>query len=282
MSDAPNADQRAFWSEDAGQKWVAQQRAMDTLLAPVLDGVFERTKLSRRDKVLDIGCGAGTSTIRAAELVGPEGRATGLDISDRLLQLARSRAENGSVLTYLHADAATYDFEPEHYDHMISRFGVMFFDDTVGAFSNMIRALKPDAHICFATWGAIEENPYFKLAAKAAREVLGFMPKSDPDTPGPFAMREPERIIPTLEKAGLKVVNADRQKVFLTPENGLAGLVDICMQIGPAESAIRHFEADEMQQIEVRDNLAKNLEPFEVEIGTVHVHAEIIFYTARA
>ncbi|MEM6408584.1 MAG: class I SAM-dependent methyltransferase [Pseudomonadota bacterium] len=282
MSDAPNADQRAFWTDEAGHKWVAQQEAMDALLAPVLEALLKRAGLSRGDRVLDIGCGAGTSTLRAAEQVGPDGHVTGLDISDTLLALAHKRARGAKALDFIHADAATHDFKPQSIDKLISRFGVMFFDDTVAAFSHIRHALKPGAQITLASWGAIEENPYFKLAAKAAREVLGPMEKTDPDAPGPFAMRDPDRVIPQLRAAGFKNVQADRKDLALTPSGGLDGFARIAMKIGPAEASIRHFVADQNQINAVRDSLTTSFKRFEDETGKVEIPAEIIFYTAKA
>ncbi|MEM7470212.1 MAG: class I SAM-dependent methyltransferase [Pseudomonadota bacterium] len=282
MSELPNADQRAFWSEEAGHKWVAQQSVMDALLAPVLEGLLDRAQLSSGDHVLDIGCGAGTSTMRAATLVRPAGSVTGVDISDTLLALADQRAEGKYGLTYLHADAATYDFEARSFDHVVSRFGVMFFDDPTLAFSNIFSALSSGAHVNLATWGAIDENPYFKLAAKAARSVLGPMPKSDPDAPGPFSMRDPERVIPTLRDSGMKEVQADRQHLLLTPSGTLEDFADICTVIGPAEAAMRHFEATEEQRTQVHESLVETFAPFVSDTGAVEIPAEIIFYSARA
>lgn len=282
MTDTPNADQREFWSDQAGHKWVAQQEVMDALLQPVLDGVLARAPLSNGDKVLDIGCGAGTSTMRAAQHIGATGRAVGADISDTLLALAKSRAAGLDNVSYIHGDAATHAFEGAAFDHLISRFGVMFFDDTTSAFSNIHRSLRSGAHVIMATWGAIDANPYFKLAALAARNVLGPMEKSDPDAPGPFAMREPDRIIPMLRDAGLKEVQADRQELLLTPPGDINAFADICAVIGPAEAAMRHFEASADKRDAVRQSLIDTFRPFETQDGAVRIPAEIIFYTARA
>jgi SAM-dependent methyltransferase len=281
QADAPNADQRAFWSDDAGHKWVTQQQVMDTLLAPVLDRLLAHADLRAGDHVLDIGCGAGTSTMRAASLVGPKGHVTGADISDTLLSHARSRAGVADPITYLHADAATHAFAPNGFDHLISRFGVMFFDDATAAFQNLVKGLRKESYVTMATWGAIEANPYFKLAAKAARAVLGPMPKSDPDAPGPFAMRDPERIIPMLTDAGLSQVVAHRERLALTPPGTLQDFAGICAVIGPAEAAMRHFAADAGQQEAVHASLIETFRPFAQPDGTLRIPAEILFYTAR-
>ena len=80
-----NQEQQDFWSSQAGEKWVQHQRDMDALLAPVLQLVLDHADLKAGETVMDIGCGAGTSTAKAAKLVGENGHCTGVDIADTLL-----------------------------------------------------------------------------------------------------------------------------------------------------------------------------------------------------
>lgn len=272
----PNADQEEFWSQSAGPKWVALQREMDHLLEPVLSGMLARADLQKGQRVLDIGCGAGTSSLRAHDLTQ---NVVGADISQPLLELARRRAEDRQNLEFVDADAETHPFPPAHFDHLVSRFGTMFFANSQAAFTNMANAMKSDASVTLACWGQIEANPYFKRAAKAARDVLGPMPRSDPDAPGPFAFRDPSRVLPILAHAGLKHERVEIKTLFLIPAGGLEGLARLCMSIGPIESAIRHFEAGEDDQQKIRQNLMSEFSRFE-EDGEIRIPAEINFYSA--
>lgn len=276
-----NRDQQEFWTDIAGPKWAAHQTAMDTLMQSVLDGVIIRAALTPGAQVLDIGCGTGASVIAAAERVTISGHVTGADISSRLLEVARTRTKDHSNITLIEADAATHPFEEARFDQLISRFGVMFFNEPVVAFQNMRKALKSHAKLDFAAWGEIRENPFFTFAAQAARDVLGPMPKSDPDAPGPFAFRDPDRVRGILSDAGFAHVHIDVADIHLTPAGPLSRFAEHMCDIGPAEAALKHFEAGPQQRADVEARLAEIFAPFETD-GDLRVPARINFVSAKA
>ena len=276
-----NRDQKAFWTDHVGPVWVARQAQMDHLLGPVLDGVLDRAVLSPGDAVLDIGCGAGTSSRRAAQLVGKEGQVLGADISDTLLGVAWAEAKDTPQLDYALADAASHSFDAALFDHLISRFGVMFFEDSAAAFRNMRKALKPCAKVTFATWGQIPENPYFTYAAQAASAVLGPVPKADPDAPGPFAFRDTEMVLGLLTDTGFEDPAVEVVSLTLPAPGGLQELADLCCAIGAAQSALTHHEATPEQTEALQMALVEVFAPFASDEG-VHIPAEINFFTARA
>lgn len=275
-----NADQRDFWTDKAGPVWTAQMAAMDAALAPVLDGVFARAALQSDEAVLDIGCGAGTSSLVAAAAVGPRGRVLGADISQTLLSMARIQAENLPHLEFELADAQIYAFTPGSYDVMISRFGTMFFADTEAAFANMARALQPGGRMCFATWGPIPENPFFTQPAAVAKRVIGTVPKSDPDGPGPFALRDTAKVEQILERIGMQDLQTDVVTLDLTPRGGPRAVAEVMCEIGPAQVALEYFEADEAQRETLTLSLMEALAAFETPQG-IRIPACINFFTAR-
>jgi SAM-dependent methyltransferase len=273
----PNAEQEEFWDRQAGPKWVRRAAEMDALLAPVLRLLLDEARLRDGESVLDVGCGNGTSTFEAAGLVGKAGHATGADISGSLLKLARDRAARAGIrnVDFLLADAETQDFPKRSFDVMISRFGVMFFDDSVAAFRNIARALRPGGRIVFAAWGQIGANPYFTLPAAVSRAHFGGAPpKGDPDGPGPFAFREPERILDILRGAGLAEVRVDVRQVELTPTGGPEDMAQLCEEIGPVAGAFEHFNATDADRRAVRDGIASALRDYE-RAGALRVPAEI-------
>lgn len=274
-------DQREFWTDQAGPAWVTQQAQMDRLLSPVLDEVLARAGIKTGEAVLDIGCGAGTSSARAAEIVGPDGYVLGADISETLLNVARTQASDVQHLEFALADAATHAFDLARFDHLISRFGVMFFDDSEGAFRNMVAALKPGAKLSFATWGQVPENPYFTFAAKAARTVLGPIPKTDPDAPGPFAFRAPEMVLNLLTNTGFAEAEVEVVSLTLPALGGLEEFVDLCCSIGPAQSALVFHKATPEQAEALKAELKAVYAQFMSEDG-VNIPAQINFFTARA
>jgi ubiquinone/menaquinone biosynthesis C-methylase UbiE len=120
--DAANADQSAYWNGEAGRRWVAMQKSQDRLFTEITADLFEAAAPQRGETVIDIGCGSGETTLRAAEITG---RALGVDVSEPLLARAAERGR-GLPVRFAMADATAYDFSGEPADLMISRFGVMF------------------------------------------------------------------------------------------------------------------------------------------------------------
>ncbi|WPZ20531.1 methyltransferase domain-containing protein [Sulfitobacter faviae] len=278
MSASDNSDQVEFWSASAGQRWAARQAELDILMQPVLDGMLARAELAPGLRVLDIGCGAGAGCLAAAEAVGDAGAVLGVDVSAPLLDLAWQRAAALPHVAFHHGDATTLALSPP-YDRLISRFGVMFFADPVLSFTRMAAQLSPGAKLSFAAWGQIPENPFFTLPARAARATIGAMPKSDPDGPGPFAFRDPERVVSILAEAGFVDIACKVTRLDLPPAGTVDDLAQQMCDIGPASGAINHFEAGPAQVAELRQTIAEALRPYAKD-GPLRLPAEINFVTA--
>lgn len=277
MSD--NTEQRDFWNEDAGPIWVDQRETMDAMFDPILHRTLTQAELREGHSVLDIGCGAGTSTLAIADQIGETGHVTGIDISATLLEAAQTRSLGRTNVGLLDADAQTHPFVPQSADAIISRFGVMFFDNSQAAFENMAAALRADGIISFSAWNAIADNPFFTLPAQIARQILGPVPKSDPDAPGPFAFRDPEYLEVMLKSAGLNA-NIDVVDEALVCSEGPRALAKTMCLIGPAQLAITHHGADQKAQGILLDALTEALSIYETDIG-LSIPARINYVTAR-
>ncbi|WP_299614568.1 class I SAM-dependent methyltransferase [uncultured Tateyamaria sp.] len=274
-----NTDQEQFWTDAAGPKWVRQQEAMDALLGPVLDLVMDHAPLKTGDCVLDIGCGTGVSVGAALNIVGDAGHVTGLDISQTMLDLAAERVAGAANVSLLTADAQTHSFDAP-FDAMISRFGVMFCEDTVAAMANLNAALKPGGTMTFAAWGPAPQNPYFMAPAKAAASVLGPMPKTDRTLPGPFAFENDTRILAMMADAGIDTAQVKTVQIDLTPPGDIAHTAALMMEIGPAEAAVKHHEADAQAASQVQTAVADAIAPFDTGAG-LRIPACIHIYSAR-
>jgi len=125
-----NADQVAYWNGPAGQRWADRQAAQDVLLKPVADLVVDRAKLKPGERVIDVGCGSGATSVAFAREVAPAGHVLGIDVSEPMLARARQAAPKDLPVDFVLADATIYPFEPASFDVLASRFGVMLFADT--------------------------------------------------------------------------------------------------------------------------------------------------------
>ena len=265
MSD-PNQAQAEFWSTEGGRKWVQFQGVMDTTLAPALDLLMAGAALRPGQSVLDIGCGAGASSRAAAAIVGPGARVTGADISATLLEEAERHAADQPSTGFICVDAQTHVFAPE-YDALISRFGVMFFDDPVAAFPNMARALRPGGQVTFVCWAGVDLNPWFRLPAQIAARHLGPSEPPAPHAPGPMAFADEVYTQGLLKEAGLSDVCITPSSVMLTPPGDPAQVASLATRIGPAASRIAAVEADTLAMAENEADIAEAFALFETPQG---------------
>ena len=200
-----------LWKSVGGRNWVESQRLMDHLFKPIEVLLAKAVERQLPQRVLDIGCGTGGTTRTISRYMRPEGRVAGVDISEVMIEAARQgmetrhkekeSAEKDKVAPeFICADAATYDFCEGSYDMLVSRFGIMFFDDPVNAFQNLRRAADRDALGLFVTWRSPQENPFMTAAARAAKSIVK-LPQYVPDAPGQFAFADRDRVVKILEAA---------------------------------------------------------------------------------
>ena len=277
----PSADQRAYWNGPPGESWVANQAALDALQGGVSALLLAEAAPGPGDRVLDIGCGAGETTLAVARAVGPRGTVTGVDISEPLLARARRRAEAAEAgnAVFLHADAALHRFEPESADLVVSRFGLMFFADPVAAFRNLAPALAPGGRLVFVAWAAADRNPWFSLPLAAAVERLGPAAPSDPDAPGPMAFRDIGRVTRILAEAGFARAEGAVRTVDLHLPGGLEAAADLALRIGPATRHIRDKGGSEDDVRAIADGVRARLAPFVTGDG-IRVPATVNLYRA--
>jgi ubiquinone/menaquinone biosynthesis C-methylase UbiE len=241
-----NADQIAYWNGPAGQRWADRQAAQDILLGPVADILIDRAKPQAGERVIDIGCGSGVTTIAFARKVAPSGHAFGVDISAPMLARARASAPKELPVDFTLADATVYPFDPASFDLLASRFGVMFFADPVASFANLRKALKPSGRLAFACWREPHENPFFMAPLQAAYKHVPKLPQQGPEDPGPFAFASEERVRRILDAAGFAAVQMEPCPLLLDAAigRGLDGAVQAALEIGPASRALEGQPAE--------------------------------------
>lgn len=275
----PNRDQAAAWNDGSGKTWVDMQPITDRLLAPFEAVLMEEGFPGAGGAVLDIGCGAGATTLAMAKRLGPGGLCVGVDISAPLIAAAKARPVDDGMakVAFVEADAQTHAFEPATFDAVISRFGVMFFDDPVVAFANIRQAAKRGAKLAFIAWRSAAENAFMTAAARAAAPFLPDLPAPVPDAPGPFGFADGDRVRRILDSGGWSSVEVRPIDVPCTVGEG--DLFAYITRLGPVGAALR--SADDDTRAKVIAVLPAAFAPF-VEDGMARFNAACWLVRASA
>jgi len=272
-----NQEQAALWNDAAGHAWVEMETVLDGMLAPFNTLLTDAppTNQPRTDtnttRLLDIGCGAGATTLAVARSMKtkPTGQCLGVDISAPLIELATRRALEAALdnVKFVRADAQTYAFEPNSFDSVISRFGVMFFDDPQGAFANIRRATRRGGKLAFVAWRGPAENPFMTAAARAAAPLLPSLPVPDPNTPGQFGFADPGKARRILEASGW--THIDIRPKDVPSELAKKDLLTYVTRLGPVGLALQ--KADEPTRNRTTAAVRAAFEPF--------IHGDVVRFT---
>lgn len=263
---AGNANQIEYWNASAGNTWATHSDRFDRMIGPLGQVAMEALAPTESEKILDIGCGCGQTTIEIGRRVGKGGAVTGVDISAPMLEVARARANltGAPQVRFLQADAQVHPFEAAEVDAAFSRFGVMFFSDPVPAFLNINRALAPNGRLAFVCWRAIGENPMMSLPMSAALPLLPEPPPPpDPHAPGPFAFADRDRLAGILTAAGFHKIEISPHNQAITNGN-LDQTVEMSLKVGPLGVIMR--ERPDLAE-RIVDVISEALIPYQTDGG---------------
>ena len=240
-----NRQQIDEWNGALGHSWAQWQDEIENITVPLGRASMEAARARTGERVLDIGCGCGTTSIELARSVGPAGHVTGVDVSRPMLEVARRRAAAQAVsqVSFVEADASSAAL-PAELDLLYSRFGVMFFADPVAAFRHLRAALKPGARTVFLCWRSPRDNPWAMAPLAAARAALGITAAPmDPDAPGPFAFADEARVRRILDDAGFVDVALERRDALLQLGVSAAAAAERSLRLGPSARLAREVGA---------------------------------------
>lgn len=256
-----NADQVKYWNYVAGAKWVANQERLDRLMAPLTESLLTGAAVKPGEHALDIGCGCGDLALRLASAVGPQGRVTAVDISQPMLAQAESRATalpaaGRAPIDWRLVDAMTHDFATSA-DLVISRFGVMFFDDRPRAFRNLHRALRPGGRFAFLAWRRRSEVEWMQAPLEWIADAIP-TPDDVPGEIGPFGLADAAATRQMLEEAGFRNLSVQSIDCPLTIGATVDEAFLLLSEAGPTSAALR--DAEPAQQREAARLLRERLD----------------------
>lgn len=263
-----NANQAEYWNSEESEHWVAHADRYDVMLGGYVEPILGAADLAPDARVLDIGCGSGATTIAAAR-VTTGGDVLGVDLSRPMLANARARAAAVGLTNvgFEHRDAQVAPFPPESRDAVISRFGVMFFEDPVAAFTNIAGALRPGGRVAFACWKELLANEWMLVPGMAVAAHAPLPELGEPGAPGPFAFGDPDRVREILEAAGLRSVEITAvDDPLLLGGHGTAGeAVEFLRGTGMARTLLADVDPDLAER--ALDSVREALVPFETPDG---------------
>jgi SAM-dependent methyltransferase len=235
-----DTQQATLWNGSSGHAWIDAQPVLDQMFRPMEAALVDAVRASQATRVLDVGCGTGTTTLAAQQLLGMRGHCTGVDVSAPMIGTARARAQHaGSFAEFICADAQSHAFDANSFDMLISRFGVMFFDHPVQAFENLKRAAQNRASMCLIAWRSAAENPFMTVAERAAASLLT-LPTREPGAPGQFAFADRQRVATILMESGWNDVTVEPVDFECTiPESELVGYFT---RLGPLGIALQQAD----------------------------------------
>jgi SAM-dependent methyltransferase len=279
----PNAAQAEAWNGDQGRHWAVNAERQDRLFAEFASLLLGAAGIADGDAVLDVGCGAGGTTLAAARQAG-SGHALGADLSAVMLAEAARRAERTGTanVRFERADVQTRPFTGE-FDVAMSRFGVMFFDDPAAAWANIASALRPGGRLAFCCWQDAPVNEFFAVPRGAVAPLVPPLPPVDPEAPGPLSLANPDRIRRLLGGAGFTGIELQPVTTALRMGDSPQDAADYLTDMGPVRGMLAEVSLETRTAATgaLRDVFASR-DADDRAIGDgVHLSAAIWVVTAR-
>ncbi|MFI8822706.1 class I SAM-dependent methyltransferase [Streptomyces sp. NPDC053431] len=278
MPDIVNTQQAQAWNGSEGAHWARHQDRWNAVNEGFDEPLLDAAGVTTAHRTLDIGCGSGQTTRRAA-LRAPAGGAHGLDLSGPMLAEARARAADEGIanVSFTQGDAQTHAFEPGAFDAAISRYGVMFFADPEAAFGNIGRALRPGGRLAFVCPAEPSLNDWV-VAMTSLRDQLPVGDFGTPGLPGMFSLSDLDHVRAVLTAAGFTRVAVDRADFHGAWGHGAEDAAAFLLATGPGRHAMD--QVDPAARDRARRALTDRLRAHETADGTVRLRSASWLVTA--
>jgi SAM-dependent methyltransferase len=281
-----NVEATEAWNGPLFEIWIEYRDLVAESLRPHSESALAANPPHSGDRVLDIGCGLGDTTLRLAGIVGDAGHAHGVDVAERMIETATEEASRASIenVSYAICDVETTGFD-QKFDYAFSRFGTMFFANPVAALRNVREALEPGGLLNMVVWRRKLDNEFMHRAELVVAEYLEEPEEYDVPRcgPGPFSMANADTVSDVLKHAGFGEIGLARQDLPYKIGHDLDHAVAFNMAIGPAAEVLRMWgdRVDELRP-KIAADLREALADFVVDGGAVVAPSSTWAVSARA
>ena len=274
-----NDEQYEYWNKGIGQKWVKEDNSLNERFAILTKEFFSRANINKNEKVLDIGCGGGITSFEASKLVGKDGYVLGADISKILLDLAKKNYSNIENLEFKYCDVQNYKFKKNIFSKVISRFGVMFFENPIVAFRNIYNSIQDGGSLHFVCWTNVMENEFFTAAANI---IIKHLNKEFPQVtraPGPFAFSEKKYVKQILNASGFKNIKVDKIYTSISTYDDSKKDGELLFNIGLAGRLLAEENLSEEELSKIKNKIIEMAQKRQID-GKINYKACLNFVSA--
>ena len=274
-----NDEQYEYWNKGIGQKWVKEDNSLNERFAILTKEFFSRANINKNEKVLDIGCGGGITSFEASKLVGKDGYVLGADISEILLDLAKKNYSNIENLEFKYCDVQNYKFKKNIFSKVISRFGVMFFENPIVAFRNIYNSIQDGGSLHFVCWTNVLENEFFTAAANI---IIKHLNKEFPQVtraPGPFAFSEKKYVKQILNASGFKNIKVDKIYTSISTYDDAKKDGELLFNIGLAGRLLAEENLSEEELSKIKNKIIEMTQKRQID-GKINYKACLNFVSA--
>ena len=274
-----NDEQYEYWNKGIGQKWVKEDISLNERFAILTKEFFSRANINKNEKVLDIGCGGGITSFEASKLVGKDGYVLGADISEILLDLAKKNYSNIENLEFKYCDVQNYKFKKNIFSKVISRFGVMFFENPIVAFKNIYNSIQDGGSLHFVCWTNVLENEFFTAAANI---IIKHLNKEFPQVtraPGPFAFSEKKYVKQILNASGFKNIKVDKIYTSISTYDDAKKDGELLFNIGLAGRLLAEENLSEEELSKIKNKIIEMAQKRQID-GKINYKACLNFVSA--
>jgi 2-polyprenyl-3-methyl-5-hydroxy-6-metoxy-1,4-benzoquinol methylase len=244
--------QKKEWGE-AAEGWRKNHERLREVSAPVTRAMLDLAGLAVGHRVLDIACGSGIPAIPAAQMVGPTGFVLATDQAPEMVEVARDNAKKEGVgnIDFRLVDGEELRIEPDSFDAVTCRWGIMFMPEPVLCLRQAWEALKPNGRIAVAVWGPPQNNPFIALPMMTARKYYTGPPLPDPTAPGGvFSFADKTRLQFVFEQAGFRDIHIDEMNLPMVVCNSGREYWDYAREfMGPLRRILDQMPEDTVQKI---------------------------------